>query len=168
MDAVAYLRAVAYHEAGHAIVAWSMDLEVFAVRIRPIGTDSETEWSLDDHLPLTDRLALCVAGEVAGWLFGCHLPRKALRSDHEDARELLHEVAADDPVEELARGYLRAHDLLVEHRDEVVLLAEHFLEARDVDAAGFLQLMAQQAEKVLADNIVPHVDQFISARVTVE
>lgn len=48
----------------------------------------------------------------------------------------------DEHAEQLwNRGEVRASELLVEHKDKVVLLADRLVEARLVDADDFLRLM---------------------------
>ena len=58
-----YLWGMAFHEAGHAVVAWSLNLRVESIYIREIGAgNSETRTDPPDHLPLMDQLATLAAG----------------------------------------------------------------------------------------------------------
>jgi hypothetical protein len=47
MDAAAYLRGMAFHEAGHAVVAWALNLPVGDIHIREIGAG---KWRRADQL----------------------------------------------------------------------------------------------------------------------
>src|SRR5260370_38623392 len=65
-DAAAYLRGMAFHEAGHAVVAWSLNVCVANIHIREVGAGNggaQIGWSED--LPLTDQLAALAAGKIA-------------------------------------------------------------------------------------------------------
>jgi hypothetical protein len=137
-----YLRGVAFHEAGHAVVAWSLKLRVLGLRVRGIGAgDSETKTDPADRLPLTDQLALCLAGEKAGKLFECPLPPWTARSDREKVLTLLLGLSGHEDEKRRVQGYARAHALLLEHQDRVVRLVTRLLEVHEVDAAEFLHLM---------------------------
>ena len=62
-----YLWGMAFHEAGHAVVAWSLNLRVESIYIREIGAgNSATKTEPPDHLPLMDQLATLAAGLEAG------------------------------------------------------------------------------------------------------
>ncbi len=67
-------RAAAFHEAGHAVVAWVLEVPVAAVRIRFMeakGWHGGTDIGPADHLPLIDQIALCLAGLAAEEVFEC-------------------------------------------------------------------------------------------------
>jgi hypothetical protein len=115
---------------------------VLSIHVRGIGAgDSETKIDPADHIPLTDKLALCLAGEKAGKLFECPLPPWTARSDREKVLTLLLGLSSHEDEEQRVLGYARAHALLLEHRDGVISLAVRLLEAHEVDAAEFLDLM---------------------------
>jgi ATP-dependent Zn protease len=64
-------RGAAYHEAGHAVVAWALGLQIGEIEIAIGGDDAKgnAEIENDEGLPLIDRLAICVAGMEAQDLF---------------------------------------------------------------------------------------------------
>ena len=65
------LRATAYHESGHAVVAWSLNLRVHNVSIRADNVRAgETNTDPANHLPIEDQLAILVAGREAAHIFG--------------------------------------------------------------------------------------------------
>ena len=74
-----YLRAMAFHEAGHAVVAWSLNLRVESIHISEIGAgNSATKTFPPDHLPLLqDQLTTLAAGLEAEWAFNWPLHEHA-------------------------------------------------------------------------------------------
>jgi ATP-dependent Zn protease len=142
-----YLRGMAFHEAGHAVVAWLLNLRVESICIREIGAgDSQTKTDPPDHLPLMHQLATLAAGLEAGWAFNCPLPEQAGYRDRLMAIALVREhhegVAWDEIQSHLATGHAHARELLLEHRNRVIRVAEHLREVRHIAAAEFLTLMS--------------------------
>jgi ATP-dependent Zn protease len=141
-----YLRGMAYHEAGHAVVAWLLSLRVESIYIREFDAgDSATKTDPPDHLCLIDQLATLAAGVEAERVFKSPLHELAGARDRLMAINLIlerHEGLASDEVQlHLAAGHARARKLLLEHRDRVIRVAEHLREAKQADAAEFLRLM---------------------------
>jgi ATP-dependent Zn protease len=142
-----YLRGMAFHEAGHAVVAWLLNLRVESIYIREIGAgNSETKTAPPNHLTLMHQLATLAAGLEAGWAFNCPLPEQAGYRDRLMAITLVLEhyegLAWDEIQSHLAAGHARARELLLEHSDRVIRVAEHLRDVRQVDAAEFLGLMS--------------------------
>ena len=57
-------KSTAIHEAGHAVVAWALGLKLGRIRIAIDGDPTKGGAEIEedqDHLPLIDRLAICVA-----------------------------------------------------------------------------------------------------------
>ncbi len=142
-----YLRAMAFHEAGHAVVAWSLNLRVESIHISEIGAgNSATKTFPPDHLPLQDQLTTLAAGLEAEWAFNWPLHEHAGDRDRLMAIALIrehHEDLASDEIQSyLAAGHARARELLLEHRDRVIRIAERLLDVRQIDEAEFLGLMS--------------------------
>jgi ATP-dependent Zn protease len=142
-----HLRGMAFHEAGHAVVAWSLNLRVESIYIREIGAgNSATKTDPPDHLPLLDQLAMLAAGVEAERAFKSPLPEHAGVRDRLMAITLVlqdHEGLASDEIQShLTAGHSRARELLLEHRDRVIRVAERLRDARQIDAAEFLGLMS--------------------------
>jgi ATP-dependent Zn protease len=142
-----YLWAMAFHEAGHAVVAWSLNLRVESVCIREIGAgDSATKTDPPNDLSLIDQLATLAAGLEAERMFNCPLHEHAGDRDRLMAITLVQEhhvgLAPDEVQSHLAAGRARARELLLEHKERVIRIAEHLLDVRQVDAAEFLGLMS--------------------------
>jgi hypothetical protein len=75
-------RGAAIHEAGHAIVAFALGLAVEEIAIGISGDDSAGQSTIQEsgHLPLTDQIALCLAGIEAQELFNSHTHELAAMS----------------------------------------------------------------------------------------
>jgi hypothetical protein len=74
-------RGAAYHEAGHATVAWEADCKVIAIVIEENGdgrTDTECNYG---RMSFIDRLALCYAGEAAQTMFDAETHETAAAED---------------------------------------------------------------------------------------
>ena len=141
-----YRRGMAFHEAGHAVVAWSLNLPVGEIYIRDIGAgNGGAQIGCADQLSLTDQLATLVAGAVAEHEFKSHLPEYAADDDRLRAINLVlkhHDGISPEEIEpHLAAGHARAHELLVEHRDKIIRLAGRLLKVRKVDAVEFKRLI---------------------------
>lgn len=142
-----YLRAMSYHEAGHAVVAWSFGLEIGNIHIREIGAgDGGAQIGGADHLPLIDQLAARAAGKEAEQLFDSHLPDYASDRDREMAISLVLKHHPDISLYEvvpkhLMAGHARARERLIEHQDKVERLADRLRQHREVSAAMFARLM---------------------------
>src|SRR2546423_174934 len=66
-----YPHATAFHEAGHAVVAWSLGLPVGVIRVSDDDASGGTEIGPADHLSLTEQIAVWSAGHAAERLFEC-------------------------------------------------------------------------------------------------
>lgn len=61
--------------------------------------------------------------------------RPLIREHHEG-------FASDEIQSQLAAGHVRARELLLEHRDRVIRIAERLLDVRQIDEEEFLGLMS--------------------------
>jgi hypothetical protein len=84
-----YPRGIAYHEAGHAVVAWSLGLPVGAVGVSDEDAIGSTQIGLSDHLPLIEQIAVCSAGIAAVEIFGHPIHELAGFKDHERIMRLI-------------------------------------------------------------------------------
>ena len=68
MDAAEHLKGMAYHEAGHAVVAWALGLPIGNVYVRKMGEgDGGAQIACVYTLSFVDRIAVCLAGIQAGF-----------------------------------------------------------------------------------------------------
>jgi ATP-dependent Zn protease len=141
-DGASYLRGMAFHEAGHAVVAWALKQLVGDIYIREIGAgDGGAEISLAHDVTFIDRIAVCLAGIEAGTVFGVPQPSWAGNADRPMAFNLLIGMPEEHSEWLWIRGSARARELLTEYNNNVIRLADRLVEARQVDAAEFLRLM---------------------------
>ena len=82
------LRGVAFHEAGHAVVALALGLPVARVEIFHEDNSGVTDIAGADGLPLVDHIALFVAGMNAEKMFDAPTHKSAGGGDRANVREL--------------------------------------------------------------------------------
>lgn len=133
------LRSVAYHEAGHAVVALALGLRVARVEIFAEDYSGGTDIADAHNLPLVDQIAVCVAGMNAEQLFDATASHElASMGDHGKVIELLGEIVEAEGDVLRDKGHQRAWDLLSEHADSVELIAARLVAERKIDLSGYL------------------------------
>jgi ATP-dependent Zn protease len=144
-------REAAYHEAGHAVVAWSLGLPVEAVRI---GYSKEKGWyggaeiGTAEHLSLSDQIAVCLAGVETEEVFQYESHENASFSDNWKVHELIEANGISDEDQDRAlrdEGGSRARTIIETHRSKVDRLVERLVESGSVDASEFLRLIDDKA-----------------------
>lgn len=137
-------RATAIHEAGHAVVAWSLGLPVGAIRVSDDDASGGTEIGLADHLSLIEQIAVLSAGHAAERVFEC--PAHGL-ADAGDRHKILSLLRASGISEEehgpklRDQGYDFAKARLETYNIKVVELAERLVECGSIDGSEFRHLM---------------------------
>src|SRR5262249_4586569 len=133
----------AYHEAGHAVVAWALGLAVRSLAINHNDpTAGATDIASAEYLSIVDRLAVCLAGIEAQDLFGFPTHGHAGVSDYAKVLEIIGEDISEEQSQELRdAGHGRARELMVAHESKVVCLAERLAENGRIDAEEFMSLM---------------------------
>ena len=140
-----YPRGTAYHEAGHAIVAWSFGLQVGTIHVMADDGSGGAQIGPTNHLTLVEQIAVCAAGYTAENVFGHpHTNRLAAACDHTRIRKLLEDGGiAEGPEAQTLRlkGANLADEILRAHEAKVIRLAEKLAQNGSVDGIGFLRLM---------------------------
>jgi hypothetical protein len=103
----------AIHEAGHAIVMWALGIKVGTIEIRIGGDNTKGRvdpLSSDEHLPLLDRIAICLAGIEAQHVFECPTHELAGVLDENKVDDLLEDMPEPraDQTREAGRKRARA------------------------------------------------------------
>jgi len=137
---------MAFHEAGHAVVAWALGLPVDDIYVRKIGEgDGGAQIGCADALSFIDRLAVCFAGTQAASVFNAPQPEGMGDKDISMVMNLLSGTCETHGAMLRDQGRARASHLLMEHRDHVTRLAERLIHVHHVDAAEFMHLMLGRA-----------------------
>jgi ATP-dependent Zn protease len=90
------LRGVAYHEAGHAVVALALGLHVARVEIFDMDYSGGADVAGADSLALVDQIAVCLAGVNANHMFKAPSHELAAFSDHARVYNLISDIAEAD------------------------------------------------------------------------
>jgi ATP-dependent Zn protease len=139
-----YLEGNAYHEAGHAIVGWALDLRVCEITIRDDRPGEHAKMAGAERLRLIDLVAIKNAGRQAEEGFGHLLPSWASARDREDTLNLLadNEIRETPEIEKwIDDGRARARKILREHEREVHALAARLMECRHMTGDEFERFM---------------------------
>jgi hypothetical protein len=139
-------RAAAVHEAGHAVAAWALGLQVEQLCIDDIG-NGDTETTGEDHLPIADQVAIHRAGQQATIMLAVEAPTHMAGRDRERVTGLLNRLAVEDQHRILESGRRRARDLLKMNIATLTAVAAELEQAGSIDAAAFLKIaQASSAE----------------------
>lgn len=139
-----YPRGTAVHEAGHAVVAWSLDLPVGAIWVSADDASGGAQIGRADHLKLEEQIAVRCAGGIAEEVFECSNHEFATFNDNVAIMALLdeHGVTEENGGAAIrAQGYDIAAAKLGVNRAKVLALIEQLVEHGRVEPAAFLILM---------------------------
>ncbi|WP_375304111.1 hypothetical protein WI560_16910 [Bradyrhizobium sp. A11] len=137
-------RGAAFHEAGHAVVAWALGLAVERVEIAINADDAKGAADIEYNpaLDLIDQIAICAAGLEAQRLFDAPTHHGAGWGDYGKMVELLEDREEDKQLEMMHRGRERAFDLISLHRAKVDRLAMAVIEKKCVGKDDIAALLA--------------------------
>jgi ATP-dependent Zn protease len=134
-------RSLSYHEAGHAVVAWSLGFRVSKVSIGMDGNDGPVT-ELDAVLPPRPSQALIInrGGMAAEDLFDALTSSRArltnrYQADHEILKRLKRKKC-----EAKRDAYHRARKLLEANKEQAIKVAEYFIEHRKIDGVAVERL----------------------------
>ncbi len=150
-----YPRGTAYHEAGHAVVAWSLGLPVGAVSVSDDDASGSTQIGLSDHLPLIEQIAVCSAGIAAAEIFGHPIHELAGFKDRKRIMHLIevHGISEEGQGPALRKeGYNFARARLETHLSKVAMLAELLVEHGRIEASEVMLLMQTSAPDQKSSN----------------
>ena len=126
------LRGAAFHEAGHAIVAREFGLPIGEIAVGIDGDEAKgrTDIGPAHHLPIIDRIALCVAGIIAQGLFDCPIQHFTGAADYAKVKALVEDKSEADSLKLRHAGYVRAREILESHAADVEQLVDRLLRHR--------------------------------------
>jgi hypothetical protein len=113
----------AYHEAGHILVALHYGLEIGLIVVRENG-DGGTDISSTEHLPLLDRVAICMGGGAAQQHFQAPTTDTAMSADYVMVCNLTSEMKDDEREAAIEKAFVRARSVIERNSDEVARLAK--------------------------------------------
>jgi ATP-dependent Zn protease len=129
-------RALAFHEAGHAVVARAVGRQVKWVEVR-FGPPGAGKTETDNEEITIDRvLAICVAGSRSEEVFGVTTPQITIRceDDVEMERRVLALLPDQMRLVTRAKGYRLADTILKAKPDAVHRIVDALLSRRWIDA----------------------------------
>jgi ATP-dependent Zn protease len=121
----------AYHEAGHVLVALHYGLDVGLIEVRENG-DGGTNISSAEHLPLLDRVAVCMGGGAAQQHFQAPATDHAMMADYVMVYNLTPEMTDEEREEAIEKAFLRARSIIAQNADEVARLAKILITRRSI------------------------------------
>ena len=141
-----YPRGLCCHEAGHAIVAYSFNLQVESVYVRceeAKGWYGGTKMSSPKYLSISDQVVNRAAGKAAEELFNCPAHERAWLHDFGEISSLLNRsgLPADELRPRIDEGKERARAILEKYRDQALRLTNRLVECGRIDGIEFTRLM---------------------------
>src|SRR5215831_15947163 len=114
-------RATAYHEAGHAVVAWLFGLPVSNITIKSQDASGGTDVANVGQLPTLKQVAFLAAGYTAERVFQCEGHQWMALDDHAKIMEVLNSagISTNDHPAYIAKANSCAADCLQKYRDKI-------------------------------------------------
>jgi hypothetical protein len=136
------------HEAGHAVVAFSLGVRVVAVSVfftEKEGWKGYTKTEGTDHLPWNEQIMLRIAGMAAEEFFNCPEDPRASLHDRGEIASLLDRIGMSEEREaRVAQANARARIILEEYREQTLRLVARLVEHGHVSEPEFLRLMSDE------------------------
>lgn len=131
-------RAVAVHEAGHAVVASALGAQVLFVEIDLTTGDGRSH--SQNLVEQVNNLAVCVAGCSAEHALDARSPRRTKISDFRKMRNLLSELPEADRRAARAEAYRLADVMLRQHAAKLQRLADELMARRWEDGTDTVRI----------------------------
>lgn len=122
----------AYHEAGHVLVALHFGLDVGLIVVRENG-DGGTKISSTEHLPLLERVAVCMGGGAAQQHFQAPATEHAMMADYAMIYDLTPEMTDEEREEAIEKAFIRARGIIAQNADEVARLAKILISHQSIN-----------------------------------
>jgi hypothetical protein len=135
----------AFHEAGHAVTAWSLGVQVCKI-VAGVGDDDlkgHSHIGDESHLDLIDRIAIALAGVEAQSMFNACTHDLAGVQDFAMVADVINEdeISEAESRELHQRGFARAREILSRNAGRVTRLATRLATSGVVSEEEFLQVM---------------------------
>jgi hypothetical protein len=137
-----YPMGTCFHEAGHAVVAAALGLEVGDLHVNADEESGSAQIGCPDHLSLIDQVAVCFAGHEAQLIWQGMPEHFAEAGDYATFRGLeFVKCLSDEDRDALENaGYERANELLLANAVLVVIVAHRLVEQGYLTATEFKHL----------------------------
>jgi hypothetical protein len=143
-----YPQRLCCHEAGHALVAFSLGVRVVAVSVfftEKDGWKADTKTEGTDHLPWQDQIMLHIAGKAGEEFFNCPEDVWASLRDLGEIDSLLDRMGMNEEREaRIVEGKARVRSVLEEHHERALRLVACLVERGHVNEPEFLRLMSDE------------------------
>jgi hypothetical protein len=143
-------RALALHEAGHAVVAHATKRQVKWIEVRFASGGGKTETG-SEEITIDKALAICFAGSHSEKLFGVATAQIAIRCE-DDVRveqRLLAVLPERERLDTCAKGYRLADVILKANADVVRRIAEELLARRWKSADAVVRIEGNELATLL-------------------
>jgi hypothetical protein len=130
-------RGAAFHEAGHATVAWALGVPVGVIEIAIGGDDAKggAQIGSSQHLPSVDQIAIWLAGVQAQHLFSAPTHEHAGLADYAAVFNLIGGMGEEESLSARNAGFERAQDILEQNSILVETLAAALIKDLKIDQA---------------------------------
>jgi len=125
----------AYHEAGHAVVAWALGLPVgdIAIAVGGDGAAGRSAIGLADQLSVPDQIVVCVAGLEAQEIYA---------PTHAHAIAILNEMPEQRQRDLIDDAHKRACEIILTNRARVDRVARHLIANGNITGDEFASAMS--------------------------
>ena len=130
---------IAFHEAGHAVVARYFGLTVTAIEIRADASGKIDTVGTTDALPLIDRIAIHCAGQASRTVFKCRSHALAVSGDDVEISKLMVGLADAQRLEIKNAGFRRAIEIVKSNATDVERLASLLIEQRRINEIAIVR-----------------------------
>lgn len=128
-------RAAAVHEAGHAIVAWALGLEVRELRIDDQGKGLSVI-QRHDHLPIVERIAVADGGMQAVEMLKARVWELAAVGDEAQIIDILEGLPEAEANQLRSRGAAQVLTILNRRIDVLTDLSDTLFQSMALDATA--------------------------------
>jgi len=121
----------AYHEAGHVLVALHYGLDVGLIVV-PENGDGGSNISRTEHLPLLDRMTVCMGGGAAQQHFQAPATDHAMMADYVMVYNLTPKMTDEEREAAIEKAFVRACSIIAQNAGEVARLAKILITRRSI------------------------------------
>ena len=118
--------------AGHVVLAFHHGLVIKNIEVLENG-DAAADLSAAEHLPMLDRVTVCMGGTAAQTHFQAPATEYLMMADYAAILGFTPEIANDEREAIIERGFVRARGVVAKNAEEVSRIARVLMAWRSVD-----------------------------------